>query len=100
VIDGPKAGVAGLDHLLFAGPLRLAGRWGARPYEPGHARDINSPNLMWPADRAWFVTTNIDSTWTGVGGSADLIDDLLAEPRLEVVRTRHDDPRPGGRDDS
>ena len=36
---------------------------------------------MWPADRAWFVTTNIDSTWTGVGGTEALIDALLRDDR-------------------
>ncbi len=90
VIAGPKIDMMGVGHLLFSGPVDEAGQWGATPYGPGIPREINSPNLMWPVDHAWFVTTNIDSEWTGVGGSAALIDDLLADPRLEVVRTRHD----------
>ncbi len=90
VMDGPRLRVGERDHLLFAGPVSDAGRWGAASYGHGIPRDINSPNLMWPADHAWFVTTDIDTTWTGIGGSAALADDLLAEPRLEVVRTRYD----------
>jgi hypothetical protein len=88
VLDGPKLA---LDHhyLMFAGPLADAGHWGAAPYAPGHPRAINSPNLMWPADHAWCVTTNIDSEWTGVAGSASLIDELLTTHGLEVVRTRY-----------
>lgn len=89
VLDGPKV-VADQDYLLFGGALASAGDWGAADWGHGIRRDINSPNLMWPADRAWFVTTNIDGTWTGVGGSAGLVDDLLREPRLEVVRARYD----------
>jgi hypothetical protein len=91
VMDGPKLNLLGEDHFLFTGPLGDAGEWGAASYGPGVPRQINSPNLMWPQDRAWFVTTNIDSTWTGVGGTEALIEDLLAEPRLEVVRTRYDE---------
>lgn len=90
VMHGPRLTANGEDHLLFAGPLADAGRWGATGYAPGVPRDINSPNLMWPTDHAWFVTTNIDSTWTGVGGSKALVRDLLADDRLEVVPTRYD----------
>jgi hypothetical protein len=90
VLEGPKV-AHGLDFLLFGGPLSAAGEWGATSY--GHAirRDINSPNLMWPADRSWFVTTHIDSTWTGVGGTRELTDALLRDDRLEVVRSRYDE---------
>ena len=91
VMDGPRLTANHADHFLFRGPLNEAGQWGATPLGDGIPRDINSPNLMWPADHAWFVTTNIDSTWTGVGGSAALIDDLLHDWRLEVVRNRYDE---------
>ena len=89
IVDGPKVD---FDHqyLLFTGPLDDAGQWGATPYGPGIPRDINSPNLIWPADHAWFVMTNIDSDWTGVGGSASLANDLLADSSLEVVRTSYE----------
>lgn len=89
VMDGPRLHAFGRDHLVFAGPVTDAGHWGAASYGHGIPRDLNSPNLLWPADHAWCVTTNIDSEWTGVGGSASLADELLRDPRLEVVRTRH-----------
>ncbi|NRQ49890.1 hypothetical protein [Aeromicrobium stalagmiti] len=91
VMSGPRLGLGGEAYLLFGGPIAEAGRWGATHYRSGAPRDINSPNLMWPADHAWFVTTPIDGTWTGVGGTSDLVDDLLREPRLEVVRQRYDE---------
>lgn len=47
-----------------------------------------SPNLWWPDDRAWFVATEIDYTWTYIGGSTQLIDELLADDRLEVLPAR------------
>ncbi|QGG40504.1 hypothetical protein [Aeromicrobium yanjiei] len=91
VMAGPLLTVNGEEHFLFAGPLADAGRWGAASYGGGVPRDINSPNLMWPADHAWFVTTTIEGTWTGVGGTESLIAELLHDPRLEVVRQRYDE---------
>jgi hypothetical protein len=41
---------------------------------------------MWPADHAWFVATEIDHPWTGIGGSEALIQDLLDADRLNVTR--------------
>jgi hypothetical protein len=90
VLDGPKLDF-GHSYLLFGGPLASAGEWGAASYGHAITRDINSPNLMWPADHAWFVTTSIDGTWTGVGGSVELVDRLLRDDRLEVVRARYDE---------
>jgi len=90
ILEGPKVGYVH-DYLLFAGPLDDAGDWGAASYGNAIRRDINSPNLMWPADHAWFVTTPIESTWTAVGGTRALADHLLRDGRLEVVRTRYDE---------
>jgi hypothetical protein len=90
-MTGPLLTVNGEAHFLFSGALADAGEWGAARWSSGAPRDINSPNLMWPADHAWFVTTSIEGTWSGVGGSAALVDDLLRDPRLEVVRQRYDE---------
>ncbi|MGH3458645.1 hypothetical protein [Aeromicrobium sp.] len=90
VMDGPRLTVAGREHLLFTGPVADAGQWGAATYGHGIPRDLNSPNLLWPADHAWCVATDIDTRWTGVGGPAALADDLLGDQRLEVVRTRYE----------
>ncbi len=43
-----------------------------------------SPTLLWPADRAWFVAGDVDLDSTYVGGTSDLIDDLLARSDLEA----------------
>jgi len=91
VMDGPLLTANGESHFLFAGPVAEAGQWGAARWSSGAPRDINSPNLMWPADHAWFVTTGIEGTWTGVGGSEALITALLRDDRLEVVRQRYDE---------
>jgi hypothetical protein len=46
-----------------------------------------SPNLWWPDDRAWCVVTEIDFTWSYVGGSPACIDQILGDPQLEAVPT-------------
>ena len=45
-----------------------------------------SASLWWPADRAWFVATDIDLVTTFVGGSAACIGDVLRHPRVEAAR--------------
>ncbi|MEU9482022.1 hypothetical protein [Streptomyces sp. NPDC048191] len=42
------------------------------------------PDLWWPADRAWCVGGDVDLTSTCVGGTAELIADLLATAELEA----------------
>jgi hypothetical protein len=44
-----------------------------------------SPHLWWPEDRSWFVATEVDYAWTYVGGTRHLIDELVADGRLEVL---------------
>jgi hypothetical protein len=43
------------------------------------------PQLIWPRDRAWFVSSEIDFDSTIVGGTRAFIDAVLAEPALEVL---------------
>lgn len=43
-----------------------------------------SPNLFWPDDRAWVVSTEIDDLSSLVAGGAQLVADLLANDDLEV----------------
>ena len=88
VLEGPRVRIPARDYFLFRGALSRAGQWGAADLVPGHPRPINSPNLIWPADHAWFVATDIDLPWTGIGGSAKLIQELLAQESLDVEQTQ------------
>ncbi|WP_063023530.1 hypothetical protein [Nocardia niwae] len=84
VLEGPRLRIPARDYLLFRGPLGEAGQWGAADLLPDWPRTINSPNLIWPADQAWFVATEIDLPWTGVAGSAALIEALRADAALDT----------------
>jgi len=85
-------GAAQLDtfnrgHFLLRGPLT-----GALDSVAASRHDQPTSGLWWPADRAWFVATEIDHEWTFVAGRPSLIDQLQADPRLEVVQTDYDAP--------
>jgi hypothetical protein len=79
-------------------PLRAGIGWSG-PFGP-------TPNLLWPADHAWAVASEIDFDSTLVGGSRALIDAVLASPALEVAEVTEDtdmssagdtvNPRPSG----
>jgi hypothetical protein len=83
---GPTSGlqaeqlvVPGRAFFLVRGPVELASA-NLLP-EP----QSQSANAWWPADRAWFVATDIDLVTTYVGGSAALVEALLAAPGLECA---------------
>jgi hypothetical protein len=46
-----------------------------------------SPNLWWPDDRAWCVATEIDFTWSYIGGSSACTEQILGDPELEAIPT-------------
>ncbi|WP_040793764.1 hypothetical protein [Nocardia paucivorans] len=61
---------------------------------------MDCPHGLWPADRAWFVATEIDLPWTGVAGGVELIDAPKMDPIPDVANI---DPGTGPgywRDDS
>jgi len=66
------------SYLVGSGPLATASE------STLEVRD-QSVNMWWPHDRAWFVSTEIDYAWTYLGGPAHLIEDVLADPRLEAL---------------
>jgi hypothetical protein len=81
-IDTPNRG-----HFLLRGPLT-----GVLASVAASGHDQPTSGLWWPADRAWFVATEIDFEWTFVAGEPSLIDRLRGNPRLEVAPTSFDAP--------
>jgi hypothetical protein len=68
------------SYLLFTGSVGEAVGW-----EDG-------PNIWWPDDRAWCVASEIDLPYSYVGGSAALIEELVADPEVEALPARLEDP--------
>lgn len=92
VLDGPTLELPHREYFTFAsthatvhGPCRYD-QWAE-----GDREGWQSPQLLWPLDRAWCVATEIDYDSTLVGGSAALIGRILADPRLEAFPVDPDD---------
>ena len=78
------------EHYLFTGPLARA----ARPFMLGPWEQ--SPSMWWPADRSWFVATEVDGYSSYAGGSQAAIAAVLASPVLEALAvTAHTPMDPG-----
>jgi hypothetical protein len=76
--------------LVQAGPEQAA-RW--RPNgDWANWKETELPELIFPSDRAWLVSTMWDDDWMCIGASEGLIADLLADPLLGP-RTRATTPR-------
>lgn len=94
VSKGARLELPGRGHVLFRGGAAelaspdwvLHAPWRDRVAEAhGFAPDAQSPSLMWPSDRAWALVSEIDFDSTIVGGSAELVEALCADPRIEAL---------------
>ena len=77
-VNHPRLTLPSREHLLFRGTVADA------------SRELHgfSPSIWWPADRAWFVATDVDLTSTYVGGPTALANALYGEvERFEAVDT-------------
>jgi len=83
IINGPRIATPNRGHLLMQGSLSNLNQAAA-------LIDNQTPNLWWPQDRAWFVASEIDYSWTYVAGSHEMLAALLDHPKLEVLQAeRH-----------
>lgn len=94
-VHGPKVTVPNRQFYLFTGPLEEYVDWGAADYADELPRTYeDEPALLWPSDHAWFVACDVDPDWIGVGGTQALIDELLADERLDVVPATYGPDQP------
>jgi hypothetical protein len=89
VLSWPRVQTPGRDFLLLRGPLASA-RFIGDQVTPEWF-DEQSPQLIWPDEHTWCVGTEIDFDSTVVGGSTELIDELLATDGLETWPIRPED---------
>jgi hypothetical protein len=90
-----KLEVENRAYLLLHGPISGAdeiGYWMGNNFQP------QAPDLLWPADRSWYVAGDTDLDSTYVGGSTGLIGELLADVRLEAWSISATDPIDAGSD--
>jgi hypothetical protein len=84
--QGPRVRLPHRDYLLATAPVEAVTAVAAL------TNSSQTPNLWWPADRAWCVATEIDLPWTYVAGPAALIETIRADPRLEALPAAPADP--------
>jgi hypothetical protein len=93
VSQGARLSLPSRDHVLFHGSANELARpdwvlsvpWRDREAEShGFAPDAHSPSIVWPADRAWVMVTEVDYDSTVVGGDPALIEAIVADPALEA----------------
>ena len=86
------ARVPARSYFLFHGPLSDAENWGTAEFSRG-----GEPAFVWPSDRAWCVANDVDPHWAGIGADAPLIEQLVADPRLDAVAAGLGDQHPAYR---
>jgi hypothetical protein len=79
VIRGPRLSLPGRDYFLLQGPPDA---WPSL-FVDGLEHEWRSPQLCWPPDHGWCAATEIDFDSTYVGGSPELIGEVLEDPRFE-----------------
>lgn len=79
ILDGPLVRVPNRDYLLFHGPISDVNQWGSAD------DDMQPASFIWPADRAWCFTCDVDPHWACIGGSRRAIDRLVADTRFDCV---------------
>jgi len=80
----PRVELPARSYLLLAGTLDQAMQIDWPPFR-------QSPNLFWPADRAWCVATELDFDSTLVACSEELARGLLDARSLDAWRVQPDD---------
>lgn len=67
------------DYYVLRGPLEPTARLFAGGAPGGAVLEV-TPTLLWPADRSWFVATDLDSGSTLVAGPRRLLEPLTRAP--------------------
>lgn len=75
--DAPRVELyAGWGYVLIEAGPEQAPVWRGEDWK-GYL-----PDLMFPADRSWLVSTLWDDDWTCIGGSKELVNAFLADSEL------------------
>lgn len=90
----PKVVVPNRSYFLFRGSVTDFGDWDAAQMRPEQDAGMPDPAFIWPADRSWCIANDVDPHWAGIGADTVVIDQLLADPRLDVVRADPGEDQP------
>jgi len=96
--DAPRVRLYTWPYVLVqAGPDQAAAWRTNDDVTPWHSA---LPELMFPLDRSWLVSTLWDDDWRCVGGPTRLVEEILRHPGLDARGVALDeDPTPPGHED-
>ncbi|RNM16822.1 hypothetical protein EFL26_04250 [Nocardioides pocheonensis] len=80
-MEGSRFDLPHRTYYLLEGSFAGFDAWATRADGASQFR----PAFVWPADHAWCLAFDVDPHWAGIGAAAGAIDDLRADPRLDVV---------------
>ena len=87
--DAPKVLLyTGWRYVLIEAGPEQAVTWRPAPGAQHNWKSTELPDLMFPEDHAWLVSTLWDDDWSCLGGSDALIADLLQDPVLGLQARR------------
>jgi hypothetical protein len=90
VRSGPRVRLPNREYLLYTGPAEEV--TAVTQLGEGLPGEDQTANLWWPGDQAWCVASEIDLGWSYLGGPAGLIEQVLADQRIEALPIGPDDP--------
>lgn len=93
IASQPRFEVPNRDYFLFRGSLADYANWSSDDPILWPYGDSPDPAFIWPADRAWCITNDVDPHFATVAGSAEAVDRVLAETAIDTV-TDHPDIEP------
>lgn len=77
LVGRPRLMLTHRNFFVFTGPIEKAPSMRVDEYR-------QPPNLWWPEDQAWCVSTDVDSNATYIGGSRACIERIVSDPDLEA----------------
>jgi hypothetical protein len=77
------------DYWLLRGALADYADWNSTDPVRWPFGDCPDAAFIWPADRAWCVTNDVDPHFASIGAGAEAIDRIVVDRRIDAV---FDDP--------
>lgn len=83
--SAPNFAIPNRVYWLFRGTLADYAHWNSDDTARWPYGDSPDPAFIWPADRAWCITNDVDPHFATIGASANAIDRIVADQRIDAV---------------